>query len=267
MTDNRHSQTHARLQEILKRKRAQLTARKREIPVEGVRAQARLQLRAKDLAMVLKDGRLSLVAEVKRASANGDLLVEDYDPVELAKVFEVSGAEVVSVATDEALLHGGLPDLVAVKKEVGIPVLRQDFIFDEYQVIEARAAGADGVRLIVGILNDDEMRHLLTLTQRMRMTALVEVHTRQELDRVLPLDPRLIGINHRDWDTDDVDLERTAQLRDAVPPHIAVISAGGIRTIQQVRRLAELKVDAFVVGEAVLTAPDMRAKISELTAI
>lgn len=266
MPDNRHRDSHVRLDEILKRKRAKLEARRREVPVEDLRAQARDQVRARDVALVLKDGRLSLVAEVKRTTASGGVLVEDYDPVALANLFESAGAALLSVATDETLLHGGLAHLSAVKQAVDIPVLRQDFIFDEYQIIEARAAGADGVRLIAGILRGDELRHLLTLTQRMRMTALVEVHTEEELRHVLPLDPRLIGINHRDWHTDNLDFELTARLRGAIPPHITVLSESGINSVEQVRRLAELKVDAFVVGEAVLTAPDIGAKISELTA-
>ena len=264
---DRHSQSHARLHKILEQKRAQLEARMREIPVGGVRAQARLQKRAMDIAMTVKNGRVSLIAEVKRATASGGVIIEDYDPVALAKLFEVSGAAALSVATDETLLHGGLAHLIAVKQAVGIPVLRQDFIFDEYQIIETRAAGADGVRLIASILGDDELRYLLTLTQRMRMTALVEVHDEHELERVLPLDPRLIGINHRDWNTDDVDLELTARLRDAIPPHITVVSESGIKTVKQVRRLAALNIDAFVVGEAVLTADDIGAKTRELTSL
>lgn len=267
MSDDRHQQAHANLREILKQKRAELKARKREIPIEALRAQARLQVRAKDIAMLLKNGKPSLVAEVKRAQTTGGVLVEDYDPVELARLMEESGAAALSVATDETLLHGGLSHLSAVKKAVDVPVFRQDFIFDEYQIVEARAAGSDGVRLIVGILDEEETRHLLTLTQRMRMTALVEVHTGDELERVLPLDPRLIGINHRDWATADVDFELTAQLRHQIPRHTAVISESGINSVEQVRRLVELDVDAFVVGEAVLTAEDIGAKIWELTDI
>jgi indole-3-glycerol phosphate synthase len=265
MTDNRHHESHARLDEILKRKRVQLEARRREVPVEELRTQVRDQVRAQDVALALKDGRVSLVAEIKRTTASGGVLVENYDPVALADVFEKASAAALSVATDETL-QGGLDHLSAVKQAANIPVLRQDFIFDDYQIVEARAAGADGVRLIAGILSGDELRHLLTLTQRMRMTALVEVHTEAEMERVLPLDPRLIGFNHRDWHTDNLDFELTARLRDAIPSHITVLSESGINSVEQVRRLAELKVDAFVVGEAVLTAPDIGAKISELTA-
>lgn len=254
------------LEEILRQKRQLLEARKRQVPIRGVRAQAKLQPRPIDVPSVLKDGSVSLIAEVKRASPTG-LLVQSYDPVVLAQLYQQSGVAALSVATDEAVLRGNLAHLMRVKQAVTIPVLRQDFIFDEYQIVEARAAGADGVRIIAGVLEDRLLRRLLSLTQRLKMSALIEVHTEAELEQVIPLDPRLIGLNNRDWETGEVNLTLTERLRGTILPHIAVVSEGGIKTAEDVKRIAAVGVDAIVVGEALLTAEDIAAKLREFIAI
>ena len=254
-----------KLEAALNHKRQLLEARKREIPIRGVRAQASLQPRPQDIASVLKNGHVSLLTEVKRASPSG-LLVQEYDPVALAQQYERFGAAALSVATDETMLHGGLSHLMRVRRAVSLPVFRQDFIFDEYQIAETRAAGADGVRIIAAILGDTDLWNLLSLTQRMKMTALMEVQSEPELDRVLSLDPRLIGIQNRNWLTGAVDLTLTERLRPKIPSHITVVSGGGIRTAQDVQRMAVLNVVAVAIGEALLTANSPAAKFGELLA-
>jgi indole-3-glycerol phosphate synthase len=256
-----------RLEQILIHKRLLLEARKREVPVEELRVQTTRQTRPLDIASFLKENRrIALVAEVKRASPGG-LLVERYNPVTLALRYQECGASILSVATDETVLQGGLAHLMAVKGAARVPVLRQDFIVDEYQIIEARAAGADGLRIIAAILGDRELWRLVSLTQRMKMTELIEVHNEDDLERALPLDPRLIGINNRDLVKGTIDLSTTERLRDRIPAHIAVISEGGIRTAQDVRRMADLGVHGVAIGEVLLTADDLAAKFRELMSL
>lgn len=264
-----HTQLNPKFEALLKKMRAELDMLKQQIPVEALHERSRQRRRAKDIPMTLRDAQsgISLIAELKRASADGKPLIDPYDPVELAKLFEVSGAMVLSVATDDDIMQGSIHDLASVKDAVDIPVFRHDFIFDEYQIIESRAAGADGVRLIVGILSDQELRGLLTLTQRLGMSALLEIRTQEELDRALPLEPRLIAINRREWLSDKLDEDLPDRLRQSIPPHIVVVCEGGISTVEDVRHLIKLDVDAFIVGEALLTAADSGAKIWELTSL
>lgn len=250
-------------QKILHRKRRLLTARKRQLPLQAVRAKARLQARPRDIVSVLKDGRISVMAEVKRVLSDGDI-VQAYDPAALARSYEAGGAAALLVATDETVLHGGLAHLMHVRQVVGVPVIQHDFIFDEYQIVEARAAGADGLRLVAGILSDEQLHHFLSLTQRLKMTALIEVQTPAQLRRVVPLEPRLIGLINRDWETGEVNLGIMEMLRPRIPPHIAVASIGGIRTVEEARRVAAADVDAIVVGEALLSAEDAAEALREL---
>jgi indole-3-glycerol phosphate synthase len=253
---------HTDFQEIVRRKRRLLRARKQEAPLQAVRAQAMLQTRPLDIASRLVNGCASVMAEVKRVLSNGEV-VQRYDPVALAKRCEEGGASVLSVATDETVLHGDLAHLMHVKGAVSIPVLRHDFIFDSYQIFEARAAGADGVRLIARILSDGELRYFLSLTQRLKMTALIEVQTLSQLKRVLPLEPRLIGLNNRDWETGEVDFGITELLSGRIPPITAVVSGGGIRALADARRVAAAGVDAIFVGEALLEVKDPAAMLRE----
>jgi indole-3-glycerol phosphate synthase len=195
--------------------------------------------------------------------ADGDMLTT-YNPASLAAYFEEGGATALSVATDETVLRGGLVHLVHVKRAVAIPVIRHDFIFDAYQLYEARAAGADGVRLIARVLPDGKMRNLLSLTQRLKMTALIDVQTTAELNRVLPLEPRLIGLNNRDWKTGEVNFTITELLRDRIPPHITVVSGGGIQTLEDAKHIAATGIDAILIGKTLLTAEDSPARIRDL---
>jgi indole-3-glycerol phosphate synthase len=254
------------LNEVMVHTRRRVHQRQQEVPISGLRALNSIQKRPLDLMSALRshDG-VSLIVEIKRQSHNGKLLVEGrYEPDEIARFFARLGVQAVSVATDPRYYQGDLHHLIYVARAVNIPVLRHDFVFDRYQVYEARAAGADGVILIASLLGEYRLWDLVSFTQRLSMTAVVQVETHEELERALQADPRVIGISNVDWRTLDVDLSKTTQLTRLIPDHIVVISMGGVRTAEDVALVAEAGVDAILAGEAILSAPDPQAAIHEL---
>lgn len=211
---------------------------------------------------------LAVIAEVKRASpSRGDLNVA-LDPAAMAVRYARAGAAAVSVLTEESRFRGSLGDLTAARRglrEAGLetPLLRKDFIVAPYQLVEARLAGADAALLIAAILDDAALERLLREALDLGLTPLVEVHDEAELRRVLPLRPPVIGINNRNLADFTVDLDTTRRLRPLVPPGIVVVSESGIRTPEQMAELARLGVDAVLVGEALVTAPDPAARLAE----
>jgi indole-3-glycerol phosphate synthase len=212
-----------------------------------------------------------LIAEVKRRSPSRGLLSPDFDPLRLAGLYRQNGAAAVSVLTDERYFGGSLDDLrlVASALRTGVsrspvPVLRKDFIFHPYQLYEARAAGAAAVLLIAALLSPVQLCDLHALALELGLLPLVEVHREEELAGVLDCHPRLVGINNRDLHTFATDLATTYRLRPQVPADIAVVSESGIHTAQDIAQLTDAGVDAVLVGEAILSAPDPAAKVREL---
>jgi indole-3-glycerol phosphate synthase len=222
------------------------------------------------LPPVSEGGRVRLVAELKRASPSKGLLAPGADMLALARTYAENGAAALSVLTDERFFMGSLDTLRRLRREPhGLPLLRKDFILAPEQVYESRAAGADAMLLIAAALPDDYGRcglhSLHALALDLGLTPLVEVHTRPELERVVALDGlRLVGINNRDLHTFNVSLETTAELRPLLPPGVGVVSESGISTAEHMARLRDLNVDAALVGEALVTAPDVGAKVREL---
>jgi indole-3-glycerol phosphate synthase len=206
-----------------------------------------------------------LIAEIKFASPSRGVLRTDIDAVQLASIYASNGAAALSVLTDSKFFHGSLATLARVREVCGLPLLRKDFILSPAQVYETRACGADAILLIVAALPmDAELADVHALAIDLGLTPLVEVHTRAELDRALRLDPKVIGVNNRDLRTFAVSLDTTAALRPHIPPGITVVSESGIATPDDMARLAALDVDAALVGEALVTAPDIGAKVREL---
>ena len=211
-----------------------------------------------------RSGSVALVAECKRRSPGAGDIRPGLDPVTLTGGYAEAGAAALSVLTDGEYFGGSLDDLRAVSSAVPIPVLRKDFTLDTLQVIEARGAGADAVLLIVRILDDPTLRQLHTAATALGMSALVEVHDAVELDRALALGAELVGINNRDLSTFTTSLETTVRLLVDVPDEVVIVSESGIRTRADVERLGEAGVDAILVGESLLSAPDPRAAAAEL---
>jgi indole-3-glycerol phosphate synthase len=205
-----------------------------------------------------------VIAEVKKASPSRGVIRPDFDPVAIAHSYAAHGAAALSVLTDEKYFQGQLAHLVAIRKAVSLPLLRKDFTIDPYQVYEACASRADAILLIVAALDDARLRELLRLSQELGLAALMEVHTATELERILPLQPRLIGVNNRDLHTFQTDLATTLRLLPLIPPDVTVVSESGIHTAADVGRLREKGVHAFLVGESLMRAPDPGLKLREL---
>ncbi len=254
------------LDEIMAWKREEVARAKRERPLAELRALAVTVPKPLDFIGALRRPGVSLIAEIKRASPSKGLLCHDFDPETLARTYVQNGAAAISVLTDARYFQGKLDYLTRVKETVTrlqarVPVLRKDFIFDRYQVWEARVAGADALLLIVAVLGDRALRELLAETHKLGMEALVEVHNEQELARALTAGAKVIGINNRDLRTFTVDLGVSERLRPLIPPDIVVVSESGIHTPDDVRRLAAMGVDAMLVGESLVRArPETRAQ-------
>lgn len=216
---------------------------------------------------LVRPGTVSLIAECKRRSPGAGAIRPDLVPAELTRGYEAAGASAVSVLTDGTYFGGSLSDLREVRDAVSLPVLRKDFTLDAAQVIEARAAGADAVLLIVRILSDHELRRLHTAATALGMSVLVEVHDERELERALLTDADLIGINNRDLATFTTDLATTERLLHQIPADVAIVSESGIRTRDDVVRLGEAGVDAILVGESVLAASDPTAAAAGLSGV
>ncbi|MGA7802937.1 MAG: indole-3-glycerol phosphate synthase TrpC [Gammaproteobacteria bacterium] len=224
-------------------------------PVRGFLDSLRRRIAAGDPAVI---------AEVKKASPSKGVLREDFDPAAIAASYEHAGAACLSVLTDEAFFQGADRYLQQARGACGLPVLRKDFVIDPYQVYEARALGADCILLIVAALGDATLLELARLAEQLGMDALVEVHDREELERVLDIPAPLIGINNRDLRTFHTDLQTTVDLLERIPADRLVVTESGIHTPADVARMRSHGVNAFLVGEAFMKAPDPGAKLAEL---
>ena len=259
------------LDAIMRYHREQLPKIMRATPMSDLRALATIAPEPVDFAAALQHDGVSLIAECKKASPSRGLMAPNYDAVRLAQAYVRAGASAISVLTDARHFQGSLEDLRdvrealdATRKGRNVPVLRKDFIFHEYQIYEARAAGSDAVLLIAAVLGSGELKDLLAVVHELGMNALVEVHRRDELEKVLPLNPRVVGVNNRDLQTFEVDFENTARLRDRIPGGIAVVAESGIRSGEDVQRLAQIGVDAILVGESLVRSRDPQAAAKTL---
>jgi indole-3-glycerol phosphate synthase len=253
------------LERILASRRAAIA----ELKASGVAARLRQSVAAapapRDFRRALQRTGVALIAESKERSPSGGLLQRAYDPVRLAQRFAANGAAAISVLTEPEFFGGSLDHLQAVRAAVDVPVLCKDFVIDPIQVLSARAVGADAVLLIVGILDDGALRDLQALARRLSMHALVEVHSEEEVERALRADAIIIGINNRDLTKMKTDMETTVRLRSLIPDGRLVISESGIESRADVDELRRLGVDAVLVGEALLRAVDIDAKVRELS--
>jgi indole-3-glycerol phosphate synthase len=254
------------LDEILDNKRREVARRIRREPIERLAARAAQAAPARDFKAALQQPGVSIIAEIKRQSPASGALRLDMDAPTMAATYAGAGTSCVSVLTDEKYFKGSDADLVAVRQRVRVPVLRKDFVVSPYQVYEARALGADAVLLIVLALRPVEIAELSRLAAALGMAALVEVHSEQELGVALDCGADLIGINNRDLTRMVTDLETTARLRPLVPPGVTLVSESGVRTPDDIAWLAGLGVDAALIGESLVTAPDAAKLLQSLRA-
>ncbi len=259
------------LDKIVARVRADLEEEKARVPLEEMRRRAEAAPPPRDFLGALKGAatrghrEARLIAEVKKASPSRGVLVADFEPVRLARIYEAGGAAAISVLTEPHFFQGSLEYLAAVRAACLVPVLRKDFIVDPYQVYQARASGADAILLICAILDDANLALLLGLARRLGMRCLVEVHDEEEARRAVASGAEIIGVNNRDLRDFHVDTGVTRRLRALIPEDRVVVSESGLHTGADVAAMAQAGVQAVLIGEALVTAGDVLEKVRELS--
>lgn len=251
------------LEKIVEHKKKEVAERKRSFSGQDLR-EHQFTTKKNRFRDALKKPGMSLIAEVKKASPSRGVFVKDFDPVKLAAAYERGGASAVSVLTDTRFFMGSLHHLKKVREKVKLPILRKDFIIDQYQIYETAFAGADALLLIAGILEKEKLRDFIQLAATLNLDVLVEVHTQEELEKALCCGAEIIGINNRDLRTFRTDIMTTLKLAEFVPENCVLVSESGISSEEDVKKLAEAGVDALLVGEALVTSPNIEAKVREL---
>jgi len=255
------------LDRIMAQKREEVEQRKRVVPTTYLQERIACQKPALDLALALKGDHIRLIAEVKQASPSRGMLSPNLNPTKLAQTYAEGGAAAISVLTEEDYFMGSIEHLAAIREVVKLPLLRKDFIFDPYQVYESRAYGADALLLIVAILSQEQLRELVSLSHSLGLKCLVEVHNGDDVERAVLSEAEIIGINNRDLNTFAVDINTTRRLRRLVPKEKIIVSESGIKSQKDVEKLGKWGVHAVLVGEALVTASDIPAKIKELIGV
>lgn len=253
---------------ILETKRDEVSSERARCPLIEMRSQAEQRGDIRDFVSAIKDklatSRPAVVAEIKKASPSKGLLRAQFDPAPIATGYAAAGAACLSVLTDTKYFQGSMQDLQAARQACGLPTLRKDFVVDEYQIYQARAAGADAILLIVAALTDAQMREFEAIAHALHLAVLVEVHDEPELERALRLATPLIGINNRNLRTFATRLETTFDLLPRVPHDRIVITESGIAVANDVARMREAGVHVFLVGEALMRASDPGAELTRL---
>jgi indole-3-glycerol phosphate synthase len=251
------------LKDIETYKRREIEAARKVLPIAALEERARSAPPVRGFRARLEEsraqGRPALIAEIKKASPSKGVIRADFDPAGLARAYERGGAACLSVLTDAPSFQGSPEYLRQARSATHLPILRKDFLFDPYQVVEARTWGADCILVILACIEDAGAHDLLSVAGDHAMDALIEVHDENELDRALGLDARLIGINNRDLNTFATDLSVTLKLAPRVPRDRLVIAESGISTLEDLERLAEVGVTAFLVGESLMRQNDVEA--------
>jgi indole-3-glycerol phosphate synthase len=253
------------LERIVAYKREEVAAARRAVPDDRLAALAASAPPARDFrsALLAKQG-VAVIAEVKKASPSAGVIRADFDPVAIARAYAANGAAAISVLTDGPSFQGSLAHLEMIRGTVEVPLLRKDFLLDGYQLLEARAAGADAVLLIAEILGGEALPQLLHQAGALGMQALVELYDRENLPRVLAAGARLVGVNNRDLRTFQTRLDRTIELAREMPPDVCLVSESGIRDRADVERLREAGVRAVLVGENLMRSADVGAALRQL---
>lgn len=260
---NKFVRTGSVLDKIIDNKVMEVDAIKRELSLSVVRNLAEQASMPKDFVAALHKDTVALIAEVKKASPSKGVLIENFDPISLAKTYAENGASAISVLTDETFFQGKLSYLQEINQIVEVPTLRKDFIIDPYQVYEARIAGASAVLLIVSALENSQLADLHSLVNALGMSALVEVHNEVELERAMKLNAPLIGVNNRDLKTFDVDLSTTERLAKLMSDTVTLVAESGIKSGADVARMGSMGAHAVLIGEGIVTAENIAEAVHE----
>ncbi len=255
-----------RLDTIVGATREAVELRKRDRPLADLEAQIDIGQEGRPFAEALSSPHTSLIAEHKRRSPSAGAIREGASCTEIVQAYERGGAAALSILTEEAHFGGSLADLREARAACDLPILRKDFTLDPYQLYEAKVAGADAVLLVVGALSARELATLYELSDALDLDAIVEIHAEEELEQALEIDCDVIGINNRDLEDFTVDIQRTFDLLHEVPAGKVVVSESGISHRGQIEELEGVGVDAVLIGEALMRAPDPESAVRELTA-
>jgi len=253
------------LNKIIEKKREEVASARQKMPLSELKAKVKpLPVSGIFKKNVSRAGQVNLIAEVKKSSPSKGIIRGDFDPVHIAWEYQAAGACAISVLTDERFFDGRLKYLGMIKQRVSVPILRKDFIIDEYQVYESAANGADAMLLIARILTQEELNDYLALAKELGMDCLVEVHKEEDMEKALKGHAGIIGINNRDLATFNVDFSNTERLIRLVPENKVVVAESGIETYEHVMFLKSLGVDAVLIGETLMRAGNIGQKIKEL---
>jgi len=261
---NAHANTGTVLDRILEARRAEVDHRKRVLPETALKYGVKAAPPVRDFAAALSRDAINVLAELKPASPSRGIIRDPFDAPALGKALEAAGAAALSVLTEGEFFRGSLKNLRDARKEIALPVLRKDFIFDPWQVWESRANDADSFLLIVAALSDDQLRELIALGRELGMEPLVEVHTREELDRAMAAGSRIVGVNNRDLKTLTVRLETSYELIERIPEECLAVAESGLRSHDDLKKLRAAGFDAFLIGEHLMLSPDPAAALGAL---
>lgn len=256
------------LDDIVAYKRTEIAAAKQRTSIAALQARLANAPPVRDFVAALQTSAeqsgVGLIAEVKKASPSAGLIRADFDPVTIAETYAANGAACISCLTDEKYFQGRLEHLTAIRQAVSLPVLRKDFVVDRYQVLEARVAGADAILLIAECLDDCHLRDLYFYASELGMECLIELYEPDNLDRVLTLEPPLVGVNNRDLKTMITDLDHTIRLAPRIAPMALLVAESGIRTRADVEHLQAAGCRAILVGESLMRSTDIGHAVREL---
>lgn len=251
------------LKEIIKSKKADLKKQKSRFPIKELKTGLN-DFPVKNFRKSIQGNKVSIIGEIKKASPSAGLICEDFNVIKLASDYKKSGVSALSILTEKDYFQGDIEYLKMVKSKINIPVLRKDFIIDEYQVYEARYFGADAILLIAAVLDRYRLRNLNKIARSLSMDVLVEIHNDEELERISDIPFKIIGINNRDLRTFKTNLQTTIKLASKLPKGVTIVSESGINNAEDIKTLKRHGVNAVLIGESIMRSPDIKKKVSEL---
>jgi len=256
------------LQKIINEKKAGLEVQKKAVSLQSIKAQtANLEPRRGFKKALERKDRINIIAEIKQATPALGIISKDFKPAFLAKEYTLGGASAISVLTEEKFFLGDLSHLSVVRENTSLPVLRKDFIFAPYQIYESLIAGADAILLITSILEQPLLKELIALTKKLKLDCLVEVHDEKDLEKALSVEAEIIGINSRDLDTFEIDLESAKKLYAKIPGGKVVVLESGIKTPEEIKAFSDIGIKNFLVGNTLMTSKDIRKTLKDLKGV